>query len=65
MAGLTGEIGRSVHRTAVKVLKPGQEPALTPPRPVAAQTVLEKRLKLKDAMQTTVPVQVRCLSIKT
>ena len=58
---MTGEIGQLVHLTAEKVLRPEQEPALTPPRSVVVPIVLEKRLKLKVAMQTT--VRVRHLSL--
>ena len=58
---MTGEIGQLVHLTAEKVLRPEQEPALTPPRSVVVPIVLEKRLKLKVAMQTT--VRVRHLSV--
>ena len=61
MAGVTGEIGQLVLRTVAKVLRPGQEPALTLPRPLVAPIVLEKRLKLKVAMQTI--VQVRLLAL--
>ena len=58
---MTGEIGQLVHLTAEKVLRPEQEPALTPPRSVVVPIVLEKRQKLKVAMQTT--VRVRHLSL--
>ena len=61
MAGVTGEIGQLVHLTVAKVLRPGQEPALTLHRLVVAPIVLERRLKLKVAMQTI--VQVRLLSL--
>ena len=54
MAGVTGEIGQLVLRTVAKVLRPGQEPALTLPRSMVVPIVLEKRLKLKVAIQTIV-----------
>ena len=62
---MTGEIGQLVHLTVEKELRPEQEPALTPPRSVVVPIVLEKELKHKDAMQTTVLVRPLSLELKT
>ena len=62
---MTGEIGQLVHLTVEKELRPEQEPALTPPRSVVAPIVLEKELKHKDAMQTTVLVRPLSLDLKS
>ena len=61
MAGVTGEIGQLVLRTVAKVLRPGQEPALTLLRSLVVPIVLEKPMKHKFAMQTI--VQVRLLTL--